>query len=74
MPTYDVNNDRERFEFEVSQKVIGRTVEGVLVKSEYVELNLSEGSAIRLTVDGPNIMITVPGPTECLTWDTKVVQ
>jgi len=61
MPSYDITQESDRWQFEVERLVIGRTVEGVTVTSEYVQVDLSGNSAIRFRVDGENITVTLPG-------------
>ncbi len=59
---YDLTIDAERFRFEVDSWVINRTITGMIVRPDRVEVHLDNGRALEFSVRGPDILIHLPVP------------
>ncbi len=70
----DITENEERFRHNVEAYVIGRTVTGLVVRPDFVEVHLDSGDRIKFKVRGADLAIYLPsGPSDppASGWDVE---
>ena len=61
---YDIEDNRERFEFDVRSFLLGGEITGIEVTKAGVVLALNSDRFVAFTVEGPNLAITISVPRD----------
>ena len=67
--TLDLTKDAEYFKNSVRRYVLNRTITGLIVRKDCVEIHLDTGQMITCTIIGPDISIKVPAGPSVTTLD-----
>ena len=59
---YDIEDNRERFEFDCRTYMLGHEIIGIQITSTGVVLALNADRFVAFTVEGPNLAITISVP------------
>lgn len=60
----DFTENEAEFKFDFSAYCCGRTIRGIRVSSDRIELHLDAGRAIAFRADGPDIEVTIAVPKQ----------